>query len=125
MNERITRLRKLSFETKPSISIERALLETEFYQENSGKYSLPVLRALNFKYLCENKTIFIGDDELLVGERGPEPKAVPTFPELTCHSVEDLEILGSRKLTSYAVAVEDIERFAADVARVVDLEGHA
>ena len=51
---------------------------------------MPVMRALAFQYLCEHKTIYLGDDELIVGERGPEPKAVPTYPELTCHSLEDL-----------------------------------
>jgi formate C-acetyltransferase len=111
MNRRIERLRQQSFEAKPSISIERAVLETRFYQENSGKHSLPVLRALCFKYLCENKTIYIGPDELLVGERGPAPKAVPTFPELTCHSVEDLHILNDRVMTSYQVATEDITTY--------------
>ena len=75
MNERIERLRKESFETFPSISIERALLTTEFYTENDGKYPSPVMRALNFKNLCEKKTIYIGVDELIVGERGPAPKA--------------------------------------------------
>lgn len=111
MNSRIERLRQQSFEAKPSISIERAVLETRFYQENSGKYSLPVLRALCFKYLCEHKTIYIGPDELLVGERGPAPKAVPTFPELTCHSAEDLHILNDRAMTSYQVASEDIRTY--------------
>lgn len=111
MNSRIERLRRASFEAKPSISIERAVLETRFYQENSGKYSLPVLRALCFRYLCEHKTIYIGEDELIVGERGPAPKAVPTFPELTCHSAEDLRILNNREMTSYRVAEEDIRTY--------------
>jgi len=111
MNSRIEILRKQSFESKPSISIERALLETEFYKENSGKYSLPVLRALCFKYICEKKTLYIGDGELIVGERGPTPKAVPTFPELTCHSGDDLRILNDRKMTSYRVKKEDIARY--------------
>jgi pyruvate-formate lyase len=83
MNSRVTRLREQSFGARPAISAERALLVTEFYRENYGKYSVPVLRALNFKNLCEKKTIYIGDDELIVGERGPYPKAVPTFPELS------------------------------------------
>ena len=82
MNERILRLRKESFETRPSISIERALLVTEYYEENAGKFSTPVMRAMNFKNLCEKKTIFIGADELIVGERGPVPRSVSTFPEL-------------------------------------------
>ncbi len=108
MNERIARLRKASFEEEPRISAERALLVTRFYQENYGKYSLPVLRALNFKNLCQKKTLYINDDELIVGERGPRPKAVSTFPELTCHSLEDLQILNSRPMTGYTVADEEI-----------------
>ncbi len=107
MNERIARLRKASFEEEPRISAERARLVTRFYQDNYGKYSLPVLRALNFKNLCQKKTLYVGDDELIVGERGPHPKAVSTFPELTCHTLEDLQILNSRPMTRYAVADEE------------------
>jgi pyruvate formate-lyase/glycerol dehydratase family glycyl radical enzyme len=106
MNARVARLREQSFNAQPSISAERALLVTEFYKENFGKYSQPVLRALNFKNLCEKKTIYIGNDELIVGERGPYPKAVPTFPELTCHSPADLEVLNSRAMTGYRVDAE-------------------
>jgi formate C-acetyltransferase len=109
MTPRLARLRKQSFEAEPRISTERAVLVTEFYIENYGKFSIPVLRALNFKNICEKKKIYIGNHELIVGERGPYPKAVPTFPELTCHSVEDLQILNSRAMTRYAVSDEDIE----------------
>ena len=56
MNERIQRLRKLSVEIVPSLSIERALHETAFYKENYGKHSMPVLRALNFLNHCQLKT---------------------------------------------------------------------
>jgi formate C-acetyltransferase len=109
MNPRVAKLRQQSFEAQPCISAERALLVTEFYKENYGKYSLPVLRALNFKNLCQKKKIYIGDDELIVGERGPYPKAVSTFPELTCHSLEDLKILNSREMTRYAVSDETLK----------------
>lgn len=108
MNKRIQRLRKASFEAEPCISIERAVLETEFYQNNYGKYSAPVMRALFFKYLCEKKTIYLGEDELIVGERGPFPKAVPTYPELTCHTKDDLKILNTRPMTRYKISGEDI-----------------
>jgi formate C-acetyltransferase len=54
----------------------------------------------------DNKTIYIGRDELIVGERGPAPKATPTYPELCCHSMEDLEILNSRPKISYHVDEE-------------------
>ncbi len=115
MNERIQRLRKLSFETEPTLSIERALIETTFYKENYGKYSIPVLRALNFMEICKQKTIYIGDDELIVGERGPIPKSVPTFPELTCHTVEDLNVLNTRDLQRYTISQEDIDTYEKEV----------
>ncbi|MGD9820664.1 MAG: pyruvate formate lyase family protein, partial [Aminobacteriaceae bacterium] len=115
MNERIECLRKESFETSPSVSIERAVLTTEFYRENEGKYPIPILRAKNFYNLCEKKTIYIGDRELIVGERGPRPKAVSTFPELNCHTAEDFEILNSRPMTRYTVAGEDIRTYSEKV----------
>ena len=115
MNARIKRLRQQSFEAEPSLSIERALIETRFYQENEGKYPIPILRALNFLEICKRKTIYIGEDELIVGERGPKPKSVPTFPELTCHSVEDLHVLNTRDLQRYTISEEDIETYAREV----------
>jgi len=115
MNPRIQRLRKLSVETEPSLSIERALHETSFYKENYGKYSIPVLRALNFLDHCRKKTIYIGDDELIVGERGPAPGAVPTFPELTCHSVEDFHVLNTRDQQRYTISQDDIDTYAKEV----------
>jgi len=112
---RVAKLRQESFEAQPWISVERAVLVTRFYQENYGKYSVPVLRALNFKNLCQKKTIYIGPAELIVGERGPHPKAVSTFPELTCHSVADLKILNSRDMTRYRVSDADIEIYRSQV----------
>ncbi|MBT8367576.1 MAG: formate C-acetyltransferase/glycerol dehydratase family glycyl radical enzyme, partial [Deltaproteobacteria bacterium] len=115
MTPRVAKLRQESFETQPSISVERAVLVTQFYKENHGKYSNPVLRALNFKHLCQKKTLYIGPDELIVGERGPQPKAVSTFPELTCHSVEDLKTLNSREMTRYLVSDEDIATYQKEI----------
>ena len=115
MNERIQKLRKLSVETEPSLSIERAQHETAFYKENFGKMSVPVLRAANFLDHCRKKAIYIGYGELIVGERGPKPKSVPTFPELTCHSVEDLDVLNTRELQRYTISQEDIDTYAREV----------
>ena len=106
MTPRTDRLRQQSLAARPAISPERAALITEFYQANEGKHSVPVMRALSFYDLCERKTLYLGEDELIVGERGPRPKATPTFPELTCHSLEDLEILNSRPKTHYDVDAE-------------------
>lgn len=115
ITERIKRLREESYEAQPTLTIERALIETEFYKENEGKYPIPILRAMNFLEICKKKTIYIGKDELIVGERGPKPKAVPTFPELTCHSVEDLQVLNTRELQRYTISDEDIETYRTEV----------
>ena len=115
MNARIRRLRQASIDTPVTLSIERALIETAFYKEHYGTLSIPMMRARNFYELCKRKTIYIGPDELIVGERGPRPKAVPTFPELTCHSVEDLHTLNTRQLQRYAISQEDIDTYAREV----------
>ena len=115
MNERIRRLRQENFDTPTTLSIERALIETAFYKEHYGTMPTPVLRARNFYEICKKKTIYIGPDELIVGERGPLPKAVPTFPELTCHSVEDLHTLNERELQRYTISQEDIDTYEREV----------
>ena len=102
VNERVRKLRQASLDAQPWLSRERAELMTEFYR-HSRETSAPVRRALAFKYLMENKTIYIGDGELIVGERGPAPKGTPTYPELCCHSVHDLQILNDRKKISFTV----------------------
>jgi len=115
MNDRIKRLRQQNFDTPTTLSIERALIETAFYKQNYGTMPIAVLRARNFYEICKKKTIYIGEDELIVGERGPLPKAVPTFPELTCHSVEDLHTLNERELQRYTISQEDIDTYEREV----------
>lgn len=110
MNERVAKLHKQSVDIRPYVSTERAELITEFYKSDVVMgVSVPVCRALAFKYLMEKKTVCINDGELIVGERGPAPKATPTYPELCCHSIEDLRILGSREKTSFVVSEEVIK----------------
>ncbi|HUU77934.1 MAG TPA: trans-4-hydroxy-L-proline dehydratase [candidate division Zixibacteria bacterium] len=110
MNERVNTLRTQSRTAQPILSIERAKLMTEFYQsEDIEKFSTPVIRALAFKYLLENKEICINPGELIVGERGPSPKATPTYPEICCHSTKDLDILNSREKISFKVSNENRE----------------
>jgi len=104
MNERVAKLREQSVQTRPYISTERAELVTQFYSGDvPWRVSVPVCRALSFKHLMEHRTICINDGELIVGERGPAPKATPTYPELCCHTLEDLRILNSRERTPFVV----------------------
>jgi len=104
MTPRVVRLRRRSLSARPSISTERAELVTESYAKERGVPSEPLRRARAFAHLMENKKVFIDRGELIVGERGPSPKATPTFPELCCHSLEDLDILDRREKTSFSVS---------------------
>jgi pyruvate-formate lyase len=112
MTERVARLREQSLEARPTLSTERAELITEFYRQDLGPVSAPVRRALAFRYLMEHKTVYIGDGELIVGEKGPFPKAAPTYPELCCHSLEDLDILNSREKIPFIVTPQARQVYA-------------
>lgn len=104
MTLRVRKLRQQSINAVETISAERAVLITRFYQSDDGReLSSPVRRARAFEYLLKNKKICINKGELIVGERGPAPKATPTYPEISLHSIQDLEILDSREKVFFRV----------------------
>lgn len=104
MTERVMRLREESLNATETITAERAQLITRFYSgREAAGLTAPVLRARAFEYLLRNKAICINEGELIVGERGPAPKATPTYPEISLHSMQDLEILDSREKVSFRV----------------------
>lgn len=105
MNERVATLHRQSLDAVVHISTERAQLLTEFYQTDKTT-SIPLKRALAFRYILEHKEIVIGTGELIVGERGPAPKATYTYPEICCHSQQDLHLLDTREKIPYRVSVE-------------------
>ena len=109
MNERIKKLRRESTETQAYIDMERARYFTETYKEHEGEVSVPELRAMGLKNYFAKKTISIHDGELIVGEKGCGPQASPTFPDLCCHTVEDLHIMNDRELINFKVTEEDCE----------------
>ncbi len=113
LTERVSRLREASQAARPRLSAERALLITDFYAHSPHALSAPMRRALAFRHLMENKTIYLQPGELIVGEKGPAPKAAPTFPELCCHSLQDLDLLHSREKISFTVD-DEVRRLYAE-----------
>ncbi|HBH85037.1 MAG TPA: formate C-acetyltransferase/glycerol dehydratase family glycyl radical enzyme [Bacteroidales bacterium] len=104
MSDRVQKLREQSLNAVETMSAERALLMTQFYKSDEVReLSAPVKRAKAFEFLLKNKKICINEGELIVGERGPAPKATPTYPEISLHSPEDLEILNSREKVFFRV----------------------
>ncbi|VBB09673.1 glycine radical [Lucifera butyrica] len=106
MNERVRKLRRQSVTAEPYLSIERAVLVTEAYQKYQGTVEIPILRALTFKHIMENKALCINEDELIVGEKGERPQCAPTFPDLCCHTLEDLDIMDRRQHIFFKVSAK-------------------
>jgi formate C-acetyltransferase len=116
MTPRVKKLRERSLNAVPSITGERAKLITEFYKTlEADRVSPPVQHALAFKHILENKAVVVNEGELIVGERGTGPKATPTYPEVTCHSVEDLRILDSRPKTSFKADAATIRLYEKEI----------
>ncbi|WP_297136927.1 trans-4-hydroxy-L-proline dehydratase [Terrisporobacter sp.] len=109
MNERIKKLRKQSVEATPHIYMERADLMTDAYMKYEGTVSVPEMRALAFKHFMENKKLCINDGELIVGEKGDSPQSSPSFPELCCHTLEDMKVMNDRELIFFKVNEEDFK----------------
>lgn len=107
MTERVYKLREQSLKAVETLSAERAVLITDFYASDEARgLSAPVLRAKAFEYILKHKVICINEGELIVGERGPSPKATPTCPEISLHTVKDLDILDKREKVSFKVSAE-------------------
>jgi formate C-acetyltransferase len=104
LSERVKKLREQSLNAQEKITAERAVLITRFYKSDEAReISAPVRRAKAFEYLLKNKKICINEGELIVGERGPAPKETPTYPEISLHSLKDLEVLDSREKVFFKV----------------------
>ena len=112
MTERVRMLRERSLGAVPSISHERAVLVTAAMKECAGM-TPPLRRAHVFRTLMERQTVTIGEGELIVGERGPAAKATSTYPELCCHTLEDLDVLDTRPKIAFRVG-DDTKRVYRD-----------
>jgi len=92
MNTRIQRLKKrLDLERYP-VCVEKARLVMESFRKTEGELTI-VRRAKATAHYLDNKTLFIEDDELIVGNVASKPMGLeagslgPTWPE------EDMESL--------------------------------
>ncbi len=108
MNTRVCTLRQQSLEATPRISLERARLLTEFYRTGQAdRVSIPEARAMALHHIMARKAICINPGELIVGERGPAPKATPTYPEICTHTPADFDVLDTREKVWFRVGDEE------------------
>ncbi|MES0342067.1 MAG: pyruvate formate lyase family protein, partial [Candidatus Humimicrobiaceae bacterium] len=85
---RIKKVREDLIEVVPSICSERAELLTESYKETED---LPIIirRAKALDNILSNMSIFIEDDQMIVGNQASRQKAAPIFPEYSIQWVID------------------------------------
>ncbi|KAB1441287.1 pyruvate formate lyase family protein [Pseudodesulfovibrio senegalensis] len=81
MSQRISQLRDEARAHCPAVSLERAVLVTDYCRERGGPQHGPEDRAELFRHLCMTRRVHVGENELIVGERGPVPGVVPLYPE--------------------------------------------
>ncbi len=107
ITERIKKIRDESVLKSTSLSVERSLLITEYYENillKKDKKPASILRGGFLEYFLRKKALYIHPQELIVGERGERPKATPTYPEICLHSLDDLAILNNREKVPYQVS---------------------
>ena len=76
---------------------------------------MPVQRGMCFKHIASHKYLCLSPGELIVGERGPAPKATPTYPEISLHSLDDLHILDTRPKVSFKVSDDTKKIYSEEI----------
>ncbi len=93
---RVGRVRANLMAVTPAICPERALLITESYRQSEGQ-PMVLRRARALERILANMSIFIEDDQLIVGNQAGQVRAAPVFPEYSFEWVtEELDQFAKR-----------------------------
>ena len=109
--KRINRLKQRVLDTRPEVDLENARILTESFMETDGE-PLVVQKAKAFKKQCEEKTVTIWDDELIVGCSGSKMRAGILNAD-TCWSIlnDELNTISTRKYDPFYLRDEDRKIF--------------
>ena len=112
LNERLQKMRNKLWDSRPCITSERLVLQTEAYKKFAGE-AVPIFRAKVVNYIMEHMTTLIMEDELVVGT--PTNKFLganlhPEFQSSTKFYLEELDEFPVRTKDPYDVSPEDREK---------------
>ena len=109
--ERVNRLKSKVFETYPEIDLEDAKILTKSFMETQGE-ALVTRKAKAFLKQCQEKTIKIWDDELIVGNAGSKIRGGILSADV-CWSVLDRELdtINTRRYDKFHLLPEDRKDF--------------
>lgn len=82
ISQRAARLRERFLATTPSICSERAKIITRAYQDFAAQPSI-LRRANTLRRILEEMTVWIAEDEWIVGNQAKYPRSSPVFPEFS------------------------------------------
>ena len=101
------KLKKQFFSYIPSICLESAVAKTEVYKETEGEEEI-VRRAKAFLRTCEQKTVTIHPDELIIGNAGRTGRCAVIHPELAAlWLIDELDTISTRSQDPYAITNEE------------------
>ena len=102
-SKRIEEFKQSYINSKPSISVKRALAFTASHKQTEGE-AVIIRRAKAFKAVCESIPVTIFDDELIVGAIGEFRKSGIICPEYSWKWVdEEMDSFASRNQDPYCV----------------------
>ncbi len=112
MTDRVRRMREKYFASRPCITAERLVLQTEAYKRFAGD-AAPVFRAEVVRYILEHMTTLIMEDELIVGTPTNRYRGANLHPEFQSAEkfyLHDIDEFPVRKCDPYDIAPEDREQ---------------
>ncbi|MDI6792321.1 MAG: pyruvate formate lyase family protein [bacterium] len=114
---RLKRLREIHFNTQPEVCVELPRLMTRYMQQMDNPSDSSELRAgKRLKYVLENKSPIIHEDDLLAGTTTTKIKGVPIYPQFFAQSLwPELETLSSRKKNPYTISQEAIDALNLEI----------
>lgn len=109
--KRIARLKERLLTIKPEMDLENAKILTEGFIEYANM-PLILKKAYAFRKQCQEKTIFIAEDELIVGNSGSKVRGGILCADC-CWSVldDELETISDRRYDPFYLRAEDKELF--------------
>lgn len=111
---RTERLKARMRRAVPSICVERARLVTESHRRTEGMP--PVLRRAHaLADTLVGMSVFIDDEELVVGNHGSTPRAALLFPEFGSFSEEELDMMPTRGVDTLQISEEHKRKLLEDI----------
>lgn len=107
LTQRTQAIKDSLFAENRQVSLERATLYMESYQETEGQTSV-IRRARALEHLLANHKIVVDDYDLLVGNRSAKPRAGAISPEMSPYWIlDELDEFPTRPQDKFDMSEED------------------